>query len=271
MKNFSEKKAKLNKLLTSGSTPVVAYSGGVDSTLVLYLANHLRQGDVLGVLVRTEAQGKKELARALTLGRELHLRVETVDLDILKIPQVAKNHRDRCYHCKCAMLQAIKNRAEEYGYTTIYDGSNLDDVGEIRPGTAALNEYGIISPLKECEFTKTNVRQLAREMRLGNWNKPAAPCLLTRFPYDLGEEVKASQLRQIEEGELLLNLVCQDNFRLRWEGEESVRIEASEPDMKRILGKTHEIRDSLANIGFSKVVLDLRPFQSGSFDREVKL
>ncbi|MDO4542670.1 MAG: ATP-dependent sacrificial sulfur transferase LarE [Bacillota bacterium] len=270
MENLNAKKEKLYELLKSGSKPAVAFSGGIDSTLLLYLCCKLRQGDALGIMAVTPGQSREEVEYAESIIREYDLNGEFLQLDILTIEAVAHNHRDRCYHCKTKILTAIEEKAKAQGCGVIYDGSNADDAGEYRPGAKALKEKGVLSPLQLCGFTKTNVRELAEELNLKNWNKPSVPCLLTRFPYDLAEPIDRNSLRVIAAGERILKEYCRENFRLRREQDGSCRIEAATEDMMRILVDREGIIGALAGLGLKKVCLDLRPFRSGSFDREVR-
>ncbi len=268
MKTLKQKKEQLNNLLLQGNTPAIAYSGGIDSSLLLYLAAKLRNGDALGILVETGCQRKKEIEKALTFAREHHLKIVVVSTNILSLPQVKNNSRQRCYFCKKKMLQIIKKTAAENDCTEIYDGSITDDSKEYRPGLTALKEEKIKSPLLLCGFTKTNVRQYAKELTLPIWQKPASPCLLTRFPYDMKRNITEKDIKKIDEGEAILKLICQDDFRLRWNGENSARIEATAHDMQNIMERREELLQALALRGFNNVALDLRPFSSGSFDRE---
>lgn len=267
MDNFAAKKAKLHNLLLTAPSPAVAYSGGIDSTLVLYLAQQLWPEKALGILVKSEAQSEREIQAALALAREHQLKVEVVEIGVLAIPEVARNGKKRCYHCKRAMLRAIKEVAAAKGCEVVYDGSNADDQSQYRPGAQALAAEKVVSPLQLCGFIKTNVRHYAKELGLKNWSKPSVPCLLTRFPYDRAEPISLDQLRQIDQGEASLSQVCQDNFRLRWERPDAVRLEVSPGDMSRIIGAREELLTALRNLGFKQVTLDLAPFKSGSFDR----
>lgn len=268
MNTYNEKKEQLINILKSGSTPAIAFSGGVDSSLLLYLATKLRNGDALGIIGVTQAQSDGEIEKAVSFAREHMLPIEIVNIDVFATPQVAQNHKDRCYHCKKAILQAIKKVALKNKCSVIYDGTIADDTKEFRPGFQALTEENIKSPLKECGFTKTNVRNYACDLELPIWNKPSKPCLLTRFPYNMSESINSTIIKQIEDGEKVLDFICKHNFRLRWEGKNWARIEASKEDMANIIAAQEGLLDAMTKIGFSKLTLDLRPFKSGSFDRE---
>lgn len=268
MNTYEEKIEKLHQIIKQGEKPVVAFSGGVDSSLLLYLAVTLRKGDALGILAVSSAQSDSEKEKAIAFCHDYHLPLETVTVDVLQKEEVAKNRKNRCYHCKTLILKAIKEKAEALDCGQFFDGSNADDEKEYRPGKRALAEADFLSPLALAGFTKTNVRNYACDFSLSNWNKPSKPCLLTRFPYDMEEEISEALLAKIEKGEEILNLLCKHNHRLRYENSNTLRIEVAKDDMETILSGRIGILEAMEKLGFDNVSLDLRPFKSGSFDRK---
>lgn len=249
--------------------PLVAYSGGVDSSLLLFLAVSRHPGVAAGIFVDSPLLSPRDRAIAADVAERHRLPLHRIELDPLSDPKVAHNRRERCYHCKKMLFTAIAAFAAANGFSEVWDGTNLDDGDAHRPGRRALGELGVFSPLREAELTKTNVRELARREGLINADRPANPCLLTRFPYDLPFPLKKEQLLRVAQGEEILSQYLVNNYRLRQDGLqlESARIEAPEWDMERVMARREEILRDLSALGYAHISLDLAPFASGSFDR----
>lgn len=157
----------------------IACSGGTDSTFLVHVAASMG-ADVLPIVVRTQVALESESDEAVEFCRSQGLEPLVIDVDLLSVPGVASNGPDRCYHCKLAMFSAIKEAAASKGYDTVADGTNASDVAADRPGTRALQELGIVSPLRDAGLTKSQIRRLSRSERLTTWNKPSNSCLATR-------------------------------------------------------------------------------------------
>lgn len=259
---------RLKNILAAYRRPAVAYSGGADSTLLLYAAKAVHGDNCLGILVDTPLLDPAEVAaaRATAAHHELPLRVITADP--LALTAVAANHRDRCYHCKTFMMRTVRTAAAAAGCDVVCDGSNEDDRRSHRPGAAALRECGVVSPLQEANIDKDTVRQISRAGGLLTGDKPAKPCLLTRFPYGMAPPLTAADLARAAQGEALLAPYCRDNFRLRQDGKGTAWLAVSERDLVTVFTARREIVAALAALGFDDVKLDLQPFQSGAFDRK---
>ncbi len=249
--------------------PLVAYSGGVDSTLLLFLAVSRRPG-AAGIFVDSPLLAPRDRAIAEAVAARHHLPLHRVYLDPLSDPEVAHNRQNRCYHCKKMLFAAAAALARANGFSEVWDGTNRDDADGHRPGQKASAECGVFSPLREAGLTKTNVRELARKEGLSNADRPANPCLLTRFPYDLPFPIRKEHLARVAQGEEILAQYLVNDYRLRQDGLEleSARIEAPEWDMERVMAHRHEIVRELAALGYRHISLDLAAFASGSFDRE---
>lgn len=259
---------KLQKELSRYQYPAVAFSAGIDSTLVLASAVKIHGNQCIAIMVKNEAVPQREVEEARRIADFLKCSLIVKEIDVLSLDKVARNNKKRCYYCKKMMLREIKSIAKTQGCSVVLDGSNSDDHNCYRPGAKACREEGIISPLQNCGINKTNVRNLARYWELPNWEKPSSPCLLTRFPYDMEIPITKELLIAVEQGEDCLRKICRSNFRLRWAGQGSVRIEVTEGEMEAILKHRQELCKTLGDLGFHKITMDLYPFQSGRFDME---
>lgn len=202
----------LQDFFTLHPKSAVAFSGGVDSAYLLYAARSWG-ADVRAYYVKSEFQPEFEYLDALRLAAELDVDLKVLPLNILRVPYVAENPSDRCYHCKKAIFSAILKAAEEDGYTILLDGTNSSDDVNDRPGMRALKELSVLSPLRECGLTKEHIRQLSRENGLFTWNKPAYACLATRIP--TGEKITEDKLSATENAENYLFSLGFRDFRVR--------------------------------------------------------
>lgn len=234
----------------------VAFSGGVDSSYLLYAA--ARWGErTKAFYVRTPFQPRFEYDDACRLARELGVPMITIPLDTLAREEIACNPSDRCYHCKRAIFTAIAQTAGEDGFTLILDGTNASDDPADRPGMRALRELSVRSPLRECGITKGEVRRLSREAGLFTWDKPAYACLATRIP--AGTPITRQMLDRTEWGEDHLRELGFTDFRIRLEGQTG-KIQLPENQMGKLLERRKEILDTLRQ-RYGCVTLDLEARQ----------
>jgi len=249
---------------------IVAFSGGVDSTLVLKIAldvlgaeNVIAATGVSPSLPQRELQSVKDLAAALAAPLEL---VETAEMESANY---TSNPGNRCYHCKTELYSKLTALAEEAGFNFILNGLNLDDTGDYRPGISAAKEWNIRSPLLEAGLTKADVRALAQRLNLPNWEKPALACLSSRIPY--GTPVTIKSLWQIEKAEDFLRDQGFTNLRVRHHSN-LARIEVDAGDLSRLLQEP--LRTNLINhfktLGYTYITLDLQGFRSGSGNEALK-
>lgn len=264
MTDFFKKKDKLNRLMMEIEFPVVAYSGGVDSSLLTALAFRYHKDTALAVFARTPFIDENELEYAKMQADKKNWNLQVVEVDPFILPEVRTNTRERCYHCKTMILSELKQNIKNSGTSTFLEGSNFDDEKHFRPGARAVKEQGFFSPLLDAEFTKEDIRRYASALLLPAAEKPSRPCLLTRFPYDMKNGIPREVLNKIKEGEHILSEVLTDNFRLRYIDHNTARIEAS----LRNQGYLREHPDLLKEIPFDTIIIDKAPFQSGSFDRK---
>ena len=230
----------------------VAFSGGVDSTYLLWAA--LQCGaDVRPYCAVTAFQPGFERREARELCALLGTELSVAELDLLAIPAVAANPADRCYHCKTAILTALRKRAAEDGYNLLLDGTNASDEEGDRPGMRALKEQGVLSPLRLCGLTKAEIRRRSREAGLPTWDKPAYACLATRIP--AGEPIDPEKLLRVEKGEEALRAMGFSDLRVRlWHG--AARVQLPEAQLPQAAIRAGEIREALKP-WFGIVLLDL--------------
>lgn len=272
MGTYEEKCSRLHQImkkLTMQDT-AVAFSGGADSSLLLKLAVRWageNQTEVCAVTASTELHPASDIQAAARIAEEIGARHEVLYLNELEHADISCNPADRCYRCKKYLFQAMQRAASNRQIDTLLEGTNADDLKVYRPGLRALSELGIISPLMEAGMTKQEVRRLAREYGITAADRPAAPCLATRFPY--GTKLTAEKLKRVEQGEEFLKRFGFYNVRLRDHGN-IARIEVDAKEFPLACEKREEIVRYLCGLGFDYVTLDLAGFRSGSMDLHVK-
>jgi len=245
---------------------LVAYSGGVDSALLLKVAaQELPRDKLLAVTACSETYPKTEIEQATMLAAQLGVAHEVMETAELGLERFAANPPDRCYHCKQELFGKLLARARERGLQWVCDGSNHDDLGDWRPGMKAARELGIRSPLQEAGFTKTEIRALSRELGLETWDKPSYACLASRFPY--GERITPQALSRVEAAESFLRDLGFRQIRVRHHGE-MARIEVEPREIARLADPAlrERIEARLRELGYTYVAADLRGYRSGSMN-----
>jgi len=245
---------------------LVAYSGGVDSTLLLKAAvEALGINNVLAVTALSPLYPERELRGAKRAIEGMGVRHLLVESNEMEIPGFSKNPPNRCYYCKRQLFQELMDLARKEGIPFVVEGSTLDDEKDHRPGKIAIQELGIRSPLKEAMFTKEDVRELSRHLGLPTWDKPSFACLASRFPY--GEEITPEALKRVDRAEAFLFGLGFKQVRVR-HYQSLARIELLQGEMGRLMeGSLREkVVSHLKEIGYRYVTLDLQGFRSGSMN-----
>lgn len=242
---------------------VIAYSGGVDSTLLLKLAHDCLGEDVVAVTMTSPLMPAHEQDAATALAREIGVRQILIKSRAMSEPAFRVNSPNRCYACKGGTCDQLLDYAQQEGYRAVLDGANADDLSDHRPGQRAARERGVRSPLQEVGLTKAEIRRRARALGLPNWNKPSAACLASRIPY--GTPITRRTLTQIEEAEAVLRSLGFDQLRVRHH-DPIARIEVSVRELDRALGHRAAIVAALRQLGYRYVTLDLSGFRSGSMN-----
>ena len=264
--SIKEKYSSLQRLLRSLGKVVVAYSGGVDSTLLLKAAvDTLGTENVLACMSVGPTEPGGQFERAAKFARSIGVELLTVDTNELGDPDFTANKADRCFHCKSHLCKTLLDIGGQKGFNHVVFGANYDDLDDFRPGNRAMNIFGIRSPLAEAKLTKADIRELSREMNLPTADQPASPCLASRIAYGL--EVTEQRLKQIDHAETFLRTLGLVEFRVRHH-DTIVRIEVHPKDVEKITMEPFrsQIVEKLKSLGFKYITLDLQGFRSGAMN-----
>ena len=261
-----EKSARLRDFLTRSGRLIVAYSGGVDSAFLAWMAHQALGAQMLAVVADSASLARTHLHEALAFARDHEIPVAVVETQELENPAYQRNDSMRCFHCKDELFTVLERYREAHGFDAIAYGVNADDQGDFRPGQQAAHQHHVLAPLVDAGLTKTEIRELARRANLQVWDKPASACLSSRLEY--GRAVTPEALSVIERGEDALRDLGFRQFRVRHHGE-TVRIEVSPEELPRALtpAMAAAFTALFKGLGFKFVTLDLEGFRSGSMNQ----
>ncbi len=269
--NLDEKYEKLIGYFKDLKKVAVAYSSGVDSTFLLYVAYEALGDDAIALTADTSYFPDRELDETKEFTKTLGVRHYMLKINGLEIDGFAENPANRCYICKKHLFNQMISFINKQGIEHLVEGSNLDDDGDYRPGLIAIAELGIKSPLRELGFTKAEIRKMSKKIGLYTADKPSFACLASRFPY--GELITEKKLSMVDKGEQLLLELGFKQFRVRIHGDNIARIELLPEDFSKIMDETlrNRIYDSFKIYGFDYVALDLKGYRTGSMNEILKI
>jgi uncharacterized protein len=270
MKRLKNKIRSLEKRLQNMKSIIVAYSGGLDSTFLSVVGARVLGKNMLAVTARSPALSSRDWRDAQSMAKTFGFRHETVSIRETRDQRYLSNPKNRCYYCKSALFTRLLKIAKRRGFSTVADGTNADDLRDYRPGLQAGYEYGVRHPLQECKFTKNDVRHAARQLKIPLADKPASPCLASRFPY--GTTITEKKLRAIDALETTIRRLGFRDCRARVEPRGIVRLEVPEGELKRALdiNTRKSILAAAQKAGFAYAVLDLAGLRSGNLNFAIK-
>lgn len=246
---------------------IVAFSGGIDSSLVLFLARKWQgKAGAIGVISKSESLKSKDFELAQSFSNQFDISMEVIVTRELEDNRYNENPIDRCFFCKEHLYSDLQVISEKYPGFPVLNGTNADDYTDYRPGLKAATKYEVRSPLSECKVTKEEIREIAKHFDLPNWDKPASPCLSSRIPYS--HKITRKKLVEIEQAEDLLNSFGFNDVRVRHYGDHG-KIEVKEEDLQKLLEVKEKVVDQIKQIGFKEVEIDEEGLVSGKLNRAI--
>lgn len=255
---------QLIKKLQELKRVAVAYSGGVDSTLLLFASvEALTKQNVIAIIVKSLAIPQKEIDSAITIATQLRVPYEIIEADVIKIVNETGNDTNRCYYCKKEIFDKIIKLASVKGFYFVVEGTNTDDLSDFRPGLKALKELAVLSPLLDANLTKEEIRKLSRSFDLPTWDKPSSPCLVTRFPYN--SEISFSSLNRVYDAENFIHNLGFKICRVR-HFENKAIVEVSQDKVNEALLLKDKITQGLNDFGYEEIVIDVKGYKQGKMN-----
>lgn len=267
MSEIDDKEKALENYLKELKSVAVAFSSGVDSTFLLKKAKQVLGDNVIAITIKSCFVPKRELNEAIDFCKKENIKHIIVESDVLNVKEIAENHKKRCYFCKKELFKKMMQIAKDNGVNELVEGSNMDDMGDYRPGLQAIAELEIKSPLRYAGLYKEEIRNLSKKLNLPTWDKPSFACLASRFVY--GENITEEKLNRVDKAEQLLLDMGLKQVRVRIHGEDMARIEIEPNEIEKIAKKENreKIIKFFKEYGFSYVTLDLEGYRMGSMNK----
>ncbi|MGM0501950.1 MAG: ATP-dependent sacrificial sulfur transferase LarE [Bacillota bacterium] len=264
--NLEDKYNKLQEIIEDLGALVIGFSGGVDSALLAKVSYDVLGDDAVAVTAEAPIYTEQELEQAKKMAAEIGIKHQIVSIKADLMAEIKANPKDRCYHCKRKIFSQVKEFAAK---RPAADGTNVDDLGDYRPGLRAIEELEIRSPLKEAGLNKKEIRSLSKQLGLSTWDYPSLTCLATRFPY--GEEITADKLELLEQAEIYLQQLGFEQLRVRYHGD-LARIEVAPAERKKFfdLDILDQVQQELEELGFDYVTMDVGGYQTGKMNKTLK-
>jgi uncharacterized protein len=262
-----DKLQDLKKIIGEYSSAVVAFSGGVDSTFLAWVCKTVLGKKVLLVTARSKTYPESELEGAKKTAEFLGLRHQVIVSEEIEIPGFSDNPPNRCYYCKSELFFKIKDIGAQEGYEAVFDGSNIDDTKDYRPGRQALSELKIRSPMVDAGLTKDEIRAYSKQAGLPTANKPSYACLASRFPY--GEKITETKLSRVGEAECILREMGFTQLRVRSHGD-LARIEFVHDEMDKGWATRAKVEEQLKKLGFIYVTIDVKGYRTGAMNEALE-
>jgi uncharacterized protein len=266
LKNQPELLTKVQKLeedLSRLKRVAVAFSGGVDSTVLLSISSNQLGQDCIALIGTSASFPPQERQEAIELAQQMGVAYEIIETSEMQDPAYLENSSDRCFHCRIHSMDDLLHRAKDLGFEYLVDGANTNDTADYRPGREAAKKLGVRSPLLDAGLAKAEIRQLAHLLKLPIWDKPSSACLASRIPY--GTTITVDILNQINDAESSLKDLGFTNVRVRHYND-LARIELMPEEFNRAISMRQQITQSLKQVGYTYVTLDLDGFRSGSMN-----
>jgi uncharacterized protein len=262
---------KLNQLeawYAKSKGSIVAFSGGIDSTLVLFLARQFQgRENAIGVISNSESLKAKDFQLAKTFCKDFDIQLEIIKTEELTDLRYNQNPENRCYFCKEHLFHDLQDVKEKYQAFDVLSGTNQDDLADYRPGLQAAAKYKILAPMAACKVSKEELRQIAKHFDLPNWDKPASPCLSSRIPYN--HHITREKLQQVEDAENILNDLGFIDVRVRHYGSYG-QVEVQKTELEKLFSLENEVIEKIKAVGFEDVRIDREGLVSGKLNRVLK-
>jgi pyridinium-3,5-biscarboxylic acid mononucleotide sulfurtransferase len=263
---LEHKYQKLRNMIRNMNSAVVAYSGGVDSTLLAFVCNNVLKDRSIAITAISETYPQKECQEATLLARQLSFNHRIIQTSELLSEKFISNPIERCYYCKKELFKKLKEIADKENITSVLEGTTLSDSDDFRPGQKAIKELSILSPLAEVQLTKKEVRELSKLLKIPTWDKPSCACLASRFPY--GEKITPNKLQRVEKAEDLLHELGFRTCRVR-SHQNIARIEVDINELSNIIKVKNKIINKLQDLNYDYITLDLEGYRSGSMNKNI--